>query len=238
MAFYDTPGLLYDSGVLYDSTSTPQQKGKKMSKVKLGLSTLNPEELVAVANTIRTAMTGNANFATPNPTLATVGTQITTTNTKIAAYDSAKAAAETALAERDAAAATLRGLLTQLGAYVENIAAGDRVKIESAGMSVRADSSAPVGPMTQVLDLVLSQGDFDGTLDMVCKPVRGAKSYEIQISADPPTSTSWTAKMTASKSSATIPGLTSGAKLWGRVRAVGADNQPGPWSDPATKVVP
>jgi hypothetical protein len=44
--------------------------------------------------------------------------------------------------------------------------------------------------------------------------------------------------MTASKSSATIPGLTSGAKLWARVRAVGADNQPGPWSDPATKVVP
>ena len=74
----------------------------------------------------------------------------------------------------------------------------------------------------------------------VLKPelVRGAKSYEIQISADPPTPTSWTAKMTASKSSATIQGLTSGAKLWARVRAVGADNQPGPWSDPATKVVP
>ena len=236
MAFYDTPGLLYDSGVLYDSTSTPQQKGRRMAKVKLGASTLNPEELVALANTIKTAMTGNANFATPNPSLATVGTQITTTNTKIAAYDSAKAATETALAERDAAVATLRGLLTQEAAYVENIAAGDRVKIESAGMSVRADSSAPVGPMTQVLDLVLSQGDFEGTLDMVCKPVRGAKSYEIQVSPDPPTS--WTAKMTASKSSATIPGLTSGAKMWVRVRAVGADNQPGPWSDPATKVVP
>ena len=44
--------------------------------------------------------------------------------------------------------------------------------------------------------------------------------------------------MTASKSSATIQGLTSGAKLWARVRAVGADNKPGPWSDPATKVVP
>ena len=101
MAFYDTPGLLYDSGVLYDSTSTPQQKGKKMAKVKLGLSTLNPEEVVAVANTIKTAMTGNANFSTSNPTLASVGTQVTTTNTKIAAYDSIKAAGETALAERD-----------------------------------------------------------------------------------------------------------------------------------------
>ena len=90
----------------------------------------------------------------------------------------------------------------------------------------------------QVLDLVLSQGDFDGTLDVFWKPVRGSNGYEIQISADPPTGTSWTPKMTASKSSATIEGLTSGAKLWARVRAVGADNKPGPWSDPAVKVVP
>ena len=27
-------------------------------------------------------------------------------------------------------------------------------------------------------------------------------------------------------------------KMWARVRAVGADNHPGPWSDPATKTVP
>jgi len=235
MAFYDTPGLLYDSGVLYDSPPTPQLKGKRMAKVKLGADRLNPEELVALANTIKTAMTGNANFPTPNPTLAALGTLITTTTTKIAAYDSAKAAAETALADRDAAVVALRGGLAQEASYVENASGGDAVKIESAGMSVRAPS-VPVGPVTQVLDLVLSQGDFDGTLDLVCQPVRGAKSYEIQVSPDPPGT--WTPKMTASKSSATLEGLTSGAKLWVRVRAIGADNQPGPWSDPATKVVP
>jgi hypothetical protein len=38
--------------------------------------------------------------------------------------------------------------------------------------------------------------------------------------------------------SATIEGLTSGAKLWMRVRAVGAKNDTGPFSDPATKTVP
>jgi hypothetical protein len=119
---------------------------------------------------------------------------------------------------------------------VQGITGPDKIN-EGAGMSVRANS-APVGPVTQVLELVLSHGDFEGTLDMVCAPVRGAKSYEIQLSPDPPTLTSWTAKMTARKSSGTIEGLTSGAKLWARVRAVGADNKPGPWSDPATKVVP
>ena len=56
-----------------------------MAKVKLGLSRLNPDEVVALANTIKTAMTGNANFTTPNPTLTALGTLITTAQTKIAA---------------------------------------------------------------------------------------------------------------------------------------------------------
>jgi hypothetical protein len=69
MAFYDTPGLLYDSGVLYDSMPAPQppKKGKRMSQVKLGLGDLKPNEIVALANTIKTALTGNANFTTLLP---------------------------------------------------------------------------------------------------------------------------------------------------------------------------
>ena len=236
--FYDTPGLLYDGGATYDGSPAPQPKGHKMAKAKLGLSTLTPQEIIELTNQIVTMMTGNPNFATPNPTLAAITTQKNTTSTSITAYDTAKATTEAALVTRDVNVTTLKNLLTQLVGYVENVSAGDAAKIESAGMDVRASTAAPVGPMTQVLELVLSQGDFEGTLDVFWRPVRGAKSYEIQISVDPPTPTSWTAKMTASKSSATIQGLTSGAKLWARVRAVGADNQPGPWSDPATKVVP
>jgi hypothetical protein len=63
----------YDSGVLYDDTSSPQPTRKRMAKVKMGLSRLTPDELVDLANTIKTAMTGNANFTTPNPTLAALG---------------------------------------------------------------------------------------------------------------------------------------------------------------------
>jgi len=96
----------------------------------------------------------------------------------------------------------------------------------------------PIGTPTQVLNLVLTEGDFEGTLDAAWDRVRGASSFEIQTSVDPITPTSWAFKQSASKSSATISGLTSGAKLWVRVRAIGAGNTPGPWSDPATKVVP
>jgi len=55
---------------------------------------------------------------------------------------------------------------------------------------------------------------------------------------DPVSPTSWQKKMTVTKSSGTITGLTSGARMWVRVRAIGADPQPGPYSDPAAKTVP
>lgn len=208
-----------------------------MAKVKLGLKNLSPDELVSLGNTIKTAMTGNANFTTPNPTLSAIGTLITTAQTKIAAYNTAKAAADTALSDRDTALASLRFGLSQEGDYVQNITGGDATKIESAGMSVRDDAS-PVGPPTQVLNLVVTVGDNDGTLDASWDPVRGAASYEIQTSVDPVSGTSWAFKQSATRSSATVIALTSGTKMWVRVRAVGAGNNTGPWSDPATKVVP
>jgi mannose/cellobiose epimerase-like protein (N-acyl-D-glucosamine 2-epimerase family) len=86
---------------------------------------------------------------------------------------------------------------------------------------------------------VLTAGDFDGTLDAAWDPDGNgaAKSYEVQTSADPLSATSWSYKMSATKSSTTLEGLTSGAKQWVRVRGLGAAG-PGPWSDPATKTVP
>src|SRR5437764_15380183 len=55
MAFFDTSGSLYDSFLLYDDTSSPQPSRKRMSKVKLGLQNLTPDQKIALANTIKTA---------------------------------------------------------------------------------------------------------------------------------------------------------------------------------------
>jgi hypothetical protein len=68
--------------------------------------------------------------------------------------------------------------------------------------------------------------------------VRGAGSYEVHTSADPVTATSWNFKDVSNKSSTTLNSFTSGTKIRVRVRAVGADNNKGPWSDPAVKTVP
>ena len=97
---------------------------------------------------------------------------------------------------------------------------------------------APVGAMTLVLTLVATASEFEGALDVSRDSVRGAGSYEIHTSADPVTGTSWAFKDVSNKSSITLNSFTSGAKVWVRVRAIGADNNKGPWSDPAGKTVP
>jgi hypothetical protein len=76
--FYDSIAS-YDSGLLYDDPSSPQPDRRRTVNVKLGLQKLTPDQKVDLANTIKTAMTGNANFTTPNPTLAAYGTLITPT---------------------------------------------------------------------------------------------------------------------------------------------------------------
>ena len=235
MAFYDTPGLQYDSGATYDSAPAPQPKGKKV-KIKLGLDGLTPEGVVALANTVKTMMTGNVNFPTPNPTLAALGAQATTVSGQIAAYETLVASEKPALAARDAGTATLCSLLTQEAAYVENVSGGDPVKIESAGFSVRSPKTPPSVP-GQLMNLVLTAGDFPGTLDAAWDPTAGSKLYEIQTSPDPMSDSTWVPKTTCTKSSKTVDGLTSATKVWVRARANGAAG-PGPWSDPATKVVP
>ena len=103
---------------------------------------------------------------------------------------------------------------------------------------MRQATPRPASPPGQVLNLVLTAGDNDGTLDFAFDPDDVANSYEIETSVDPVSPTSCQKKMTATKSSGTITGLTRGARMWVRVRAIGADPQPGPWSDPAAKTVP
>ena len=85
---------------------------------------------------------------------------------------------------------------------------------------------------------MVKAGVNDGELSASWKPARGTIAYEVQSSVDPITPTSWTYKMTAGRSDALVNSFTSGTKQWIRVRAIGANNQTGPWSDPAAKTVP
>jgi hypothetical protein len=206
-----------------------------MAKVKVGLKNASREQIADKIDTVKTAMTGNANFTTPNPSLTTLGAAGTTLRTKIAAIESARANLQTAVADGDAAAANAMNLLNQEAAYVDTTSGGDPVKIQSSGFDV-AGAGGPIH-MTPVTNLGAAVGDSPGEIDLNWNPVPGAKSYEIHTSTDPNTPTSWAFKDSATKSKVTLDGLTSASRIWVRVRAIGA-NDKGGWSDPAETVVP
>jgi len=207
-----------------------------MAKVKLNLRGLPDAQVIQQATNIKTALTGNATFTTPTPTLVALGTLISTAATKLTTAENAQTTAKLATADKDVALDALRAGLVQLANYVDLTANGDEVKILSAGMQVRA-AAAPVGVPAQPASLALTGGDAEGELDAQWDGVNGAKSYELQLSPDPITGSSWVAHGAVTKSKAALTGLASGARMWARVRAVGAAG-PGAWSDPAVKTVP
>jgi hypothetical protein len=242
MANYDdATGLTtYDSGITYDAVLPPQPTRRMPKvKVKLNLKDKPDSDLLTFAQQHEAAMTGNASFTTPLPA-ATVFTPVRAAfATALGSFNTAQQAAKQATTVKDAARAALEDLLTQRGNYVELTAAGmanSAAVVESAGFGVKA-----AGGATQVPDMVqnlsITAGDNAGELDLQWDPARGARTYDIQLSPDPITATSWTAQPSVTKSKAVVMGLTSGAKMWARVRAVGPGGI-GAWSDPATKIVP
>ena len=207
MPFYDAPTLTYDSGALYDDLSPlPQPKKKIMAKVKFSLKDVPDTDAIQTCNNMKTALTGNASFATPVPSLTTFGTAITTAQTKLTASDNAAQASKQATADKDAAMDALKALAMQLAGYVDLTAAGDESKILSAGLDVRS-AKTPQSVPKQVANLSVTAGDNDGSLDAHWDPLGNAKSYEVQTSADPFTSTSFVTRDTVTKSSTTIDGL-------------------------------
>ena len=89
----------------------------------------------------------------------------------------------------------------------------------------------------QIKNFSLTAGANDGQVDASFDPEDFAKTYEVQIATVDPVAGPWVTKATPTASNCSIPGLTSGQRVWGRARAIGT-NGPGPWSDPATKIVP
>jgi hypothetical protein len=208
-----------------------------MAKIKLNLSTLSIPEKLGKAQQIAAALTGNASFATPSPSLSNI---TLATNDLSNAYSEAQAARQGAKEKTSAQNQkedALDQLLTQLAAYVESVAGSNEQLILSAGMDMRAPPTPATDPPGQPPAVTPTASDRDGEIDLSWDMVTGAKSYVIDKSADPVTSTSWSHAGVSTKSNYTAQGLTSGTRYWFRIAAVNHNGQSG-WSDPATKIAP
>ena len=241
--FYDSPGAFYDAGLVYDGDINPTQNTKKhkMASFNLGLSRKNPTQLVALGELVVPKLAPAAPATPPVPNMAT---KVATLATKTAAAKAANDEYEAAKAElvvlkqlRDATADDLRDEHNSVAKAVESEAKGDAVMLAASGYPLAADSTASTQPPGQVKNLALTAGDNPGTLDATFDPEDFAKAYELQITTVDPVAGPWVTHCSQTASRCEITGQTSGQRVWARARAIGS-NGPGPWSDPATKIVP
>ena len=207
------------------------------NKIKLDLRSLTVPAKVQFMRQVVTKLTGNADFTTPSPSLVTIGDKADALeaayNLQQTTQQSAKAATTSLGTAEDAADAAMNSL----AGYVEEKSGGVPAKIQSTGLNTRAPKT-PTTTLDAPQNFTLTAGDNEGELDAHWDPVDRSRGYELQISDDPPTNTSWRPGDLPSGSKTTLTGQLSGSKLWGRVRALGPKKVKSPWSDPAVKRVP
>ena len=236
MAHYDDPASVYDGAVYYDSPDPALTYGKIMAKVKMDLFSLTDAKLILKAKDVKTKLTGNVNFTTTTPSLADFGALITTADAALAASDAATATAKEKTLEKNNALDALRKCFGLLGTNIESLSGGAADKILSAGLDTRAPKT-PAGVPAPVGNLAITAGDSAGELDLTWDPVPGTKSYEAQLCPASEFATGIITLKSVTESKAVAENLTSGARMWARVRATNAAGT-GAWSDVATKIVP
>src|SRR5947208_8541597 len=96
-----------------------------MSKIKLNLANLTIPEKTARAQRIVSALTGNANFTSPQPSLTSVTAAINNLNAAFAEAQAARSEAKNKTTIQGQMEDALDGALSQLANYVESISGDD-----------------------------------------------------------------------------------------------------------------
>jgi hypothetical protein len=204
-----------------------------MAKVKLELSKKNTAEKTALGNNVVTNMTGNENFPAPNPTLDTLKTSITNMTIASDEVEVARKTVQVKLSILYQQESIFDGVITQMGAYVDNVSNGDEAIILSAGMDVQKEKGLASLP-DKITSVNATSGDNAGEIDLSWDKSYNAKSYVVEIAVNT-TPLEWKHALISTKSKAELTGLITGTSYQIRVAAVGSVGQ-GPWSDPVLKV--
>lgn len=207
-----------------------------MSKAKLNLKTKSDLQLKDLSSDHITKMAGNPNFVTPDPTILEYQAVHDAYDGALADSVAANATAREKTAAKDSARAGLEAALTSRCAYVNIKSKGDRTMQLSSGLETTS-TRTPATLLGPVLNLSVTTGDSAGELDYHWDALPGSRTFQVETCLDPMTPAGWIRQKSVTKSKTTILGLTSGTRIWMRVRGVNAVGE-GAWSDPVSKIVP
>ncbi len=190
-----------------------------MKKLNLGFAHFTDGRLELKAQTIITAMTGNANFPAPHPELIAA-------TAASAAYSNALASAasgdKTLISVKNQARVALIAALNLLGNYVMIVANGDEAVLTSSGFDIRRDAT-PLPPLSKPIIARLENGVNSGEVEVIVGRLAGARMYQFQYS-NQTTPTVWTGVNTT-QTKLLVPALEAGKLYWFRVVAYGINRQ-------------
>jgi len=201
-----------------------------MATIKAGVARLNPRSLYLFTQKLITRMTGNPNFANPQPALADIQTKLDEFETlAVAALDGTRRDRYV----RDEAAKELKDMLRTLANYVAMTAAGNGNVILSSGFDIRNEAE-PVPPVSVPGAVVAERSTHGGVVNLDWEVVSNTVSYQVMMTTSDPSMADavWTSVAVTSKSKAEVNNLTPGQYYWFRVKAVGRSSSSG-FSDPA-----
>jgi len=212
-----------------------------MSSIVINLSRLNAKQLVDLSDLVSPKLAPTAPATPPLPNMAAKVTALIAERnaTKAASdiYEAAKSALVNLKNARDDAADALRAEHKVVISAVEAESRGEATELSSSGYPLGSSTSQNATVPGVIGNLALTAGDADATLDLSYDPEPNSKTYDVQITTVDPLLGPWTTHAQPTTSSLLLSGLTSGQRVWVRVRGVGSKGAGG-WSDPATKIVP
>jgi len=201
-----------------------------MELIKANVTRLKADALVGKSAYVVGKMTGNAGFASPVPALASITTAQTALETAIKA---AQSGAHEDIANRNVRAGVLRELLSKLARYVNSVAGGDLTLALSSGFE-EAKGHEPIVKLEASKELRGRPSDYTGQVELRWKLVRGARMYQVYMTAgDPNDTTGWSVVGVISRTNHSVGDLESGKFYSFRVTALGAAGE-GPFSEIVT----
>lgn len=193
----------------------------KVPSLIVDYSRLSDAQLDTIAQGVITALNGNPAFPTTNPPIDQFAT---TKNNFSISLSKSLGGDRTAIAVKNQCRADLLVAMRLLANDIEALCAGDRAKLVSSGFELTSDGDS-VPPLAAPADFKITDGPSKGELKFSCKKVPQAVSYIFEYTENEVTENSkWTSKSSTSKE-CVFSGLRSGARIYGRVTAVGRKDQ-------------
>jgi len=240
---YGEEGAIYGQIYYSAGASENQQtmKGKHMAEIKLSTSRMTPPEVIDTATKLAGMLAPEAPKLPPIPnmagTVADLNAKLTAAIAANDAYEAAKASLPGLRSARDLAAQELKDEIGITAKAAAKESKGDPVMLQNGGFEIASATHVPSPVPNQLQNLALGEGKAPGSVEAGCNPDPNAVTYEWQTTTGDAMNGPYVTFKSTTAASVTITGLTSGQRVWVRVRAVGTKGE-GPWSDPANKIVP